>query len=397
MRDVGAAGGTARYRPLELEVNSAVTRVESLDVLRGLMALAVAVYHLQTWTHVFGYGTWFGSLVAASGLYSVEGFFIVSGFCFFLLYRDTSFVARAADGALRLDLAELRRFHVKRFFRIAPLYYLAVGLNLLLDQPFAAGFTWPRLAENLSLLFGVIHPNRSFVLGGWSIGIEYVFYLAFPALAWLSQRRGLVYAAAFALMALAYPFTFQLIQAAPEAHKFHVYTMVANHAFLFLLGAIVADLHQRLRVRLSAPQFVLAVVGLATLWIARHELVIDAFMLVTGAARVQRLAMVFAGALVFALLDPRASWLLRPLRWLGDLSYSTYLLHPFAYLAVSKLAPQASVPVTFATSLVGTLLLAALSYRFLERPLIEVGRRLSRRTPPSASRPAPAAAISEPA
>src|SRR5262245_58111160 len=43
MRHVRAEGGTARYRPLELDVNSAVTRVESLDVLRGLMALAVAV------------------------------------------------------------------------------------------------------------------------------------------------------------------------------------------------------------------------------------------------------------------------------------------------------------------------------------------------------------------
>jgi exopolysaccharide production protein ExoZ len=390
MRHERIATATGPHQAIELNVNSPVTsRVESLDVLRGLMALAVAVYHLQTWTHVFGQGTRLSSGIAALGLYSVEGFFIVSGFCFFLLYRDTPFVARAPGGALRLDAGELRRFHVKRFFRIAPLYYLAVALNLLLQQPAAASFTWPRLAENLSLTFGLFHPNHSLVLGGWSIGIEYVFYLAFPLLAWLTRRPGALHAAAIALIALAYPFTFALIDAAPEPRKFHVYAVVANHAFLFLLGGVVADLHRRLRLRLSAPLFAAALGAIVWIAIARHEVAIDAFMLVTGPARVEHLAKVFAITVLFALLDPAASWLLRPVRWLGDLSYSTYLLHPFAYLAVSKLVPAASMLVTFTASLLATLALAALSYHLLERPLIEVGRRLSGR---SARREAPAGA-----
>jgi exopolysaccharide production protein ExoZ len=379
MRHVRAATDTPRYQPLELNVNSHVTsRVESLDVLRGLMALAVAVYHFQTWTHVFGAGTELTSGIAALGLYSVEGFFIVSGFCFFLLYQDT-----------RFNLAELRRFHIKRFFRIAPLYYVAVGLNLLLAQPWAAGFTWPRLAENLSLGFGLFHPNHSLVLGGWSIGIEYVFYLAFPALAWLARRPGMLYAAAVALIALAYPFTFELIDAAPDARKFHVYTQVANHAFLFLLGGVIADLHRRLRVRLPVAAFALGLAGVAWFAVSQHGLALDAFMLVTGMERVEHIAIVFASTLLFALLDPAARWL-RAMRWVGDLSYSTYLLHPFAYLAVTKLLPATNVKLTFAAGLLVTLVLAALSYRFLERPLIELGRRLAGRPRRSALPEAPA-------
>ena len=62
--------------------------VSSLDGLRGLLALAVAVYHFSGWTHVFGSGTAASSIVAALGIYAVEGFFIISGFCFFHLYGE---------------------------------------------------------------------------------------------------------------------------------------------------------------------------------------------------------------------------------------------------------------------------------------------------------------------
>src|SRR5690348_16703283 len=95
-------------------------RVEALDALRGLMALAVVVYHLLVWTHVFH-----GALreaVIVLGLYSVEGFFVISGFCFFHLYAS-----------VQLSMRELLRFHIKRMLRIAPLYYIALALTLPLE------------------------------------------------------------------------------------------------------------------------------------------------------------------------------------------------------------------------------------------------------------------------
>src|SRR5687768_8810778 len=81
-------------------------RVEALDILRGLMALFVAVYHLGVWTRAFEGGA--RSAVVVLGVYSVEGFFLISGFCFFHLYAGQ-----------RFDQQELTRFHIKRFFRIA--------------------------------------------------------------------------------------------------------------------------------------------------------------------------------------------------------------------------------------------------------------------------------------
>src|SRR5262245_54957170 len=99
-------------RPLAL-----TERVEALDMLRGLMTLAVAVYHMAGWTRAFAGESARGAVVLLD-IYSVQGFFILSGFCFFALYREQ-----------RFGLAELKRFHVRRFLRIAPLYYLALALT----------------------------------------------------------------------------------------------------------------------------------------------------------------------------------------------------------------------------------------------------------------------------
>ena len=156
---------------------SAPERLLSLDVLRGLMALAVAAYHLSVWTRLTDAGTFANHALAKFGNYGVESFFLLSGFCFFLLYAPE-----------RLRGLELARFYGKRFFRIAPLFYLAVALNLLFSLKMGPQPTLRMLAENATLTFGLFHPNHALVTGGWCIGLEFVFYLAFPPLAWLAAR-----------------------------------------------------------------------------------------------------------------------------------------------------------------------------------------------------------------
>jgi exopolysaccharide production protein ExoZ len=68
---------------------------------------------------------------------------------------------------------------------------------------------------------------------------------------------------------------------------------------------------------------------------------------------------------------------------LGDLSYAVYLLHPLAWLLTTRLVVAARQPhAAFALALVLTLCLAALAHRVLERPLLQLGRRLAERETP---------------
>lgn len=342
--------------------------VPSLDGLRGLVALFVATYHFSGWTHVFGRGTPASSAVAVLGIYGVEGFFVVSGFCFFHLY-----------GATGIDARGLWGFHVKRYLRIAPLYYVAFALNVLLAQP-VGPMTAARVLENLTMTFGLFHPNHARVLGGWSIGIEYVFYLAFPLLAWLLRRRVALHVAVLALMAWAVAHALTTPPAASIWQRFDRYVELPNHAFLFLWGGVIADLRRRVSGRLSTGRLALGLGLLVLLCAAGQPSFQDHFDVMAGWARARLLGACFGMVLLVAFHAPSTGGLQRVLGWLGDHSYSVYLLHPFAGLVALWLIPVERLPHTvFALGLLLTLLLAALSRVLVERPAIAWGKRLAER------------------
>ena len=381
VRSAQAVGGDAQ---VELDrvarPESAVReRVESLDALRGLMALAVVIYHIGAWTRVFS-----GALrdaVIVLGVYSVEGFFVISGFCFFHLYGGRGLVGTAP--ALRggaWSRAELGRFYAKRWLRLAPLYYVAMAFSLAFEPIYQAVFSWGRLLENLSLTFGLFHPNHSFVVGGWSIGLEVVFYLALPALLWLGRRRWALYLLAALLFAWSWPYAFGKVEAAAELRRFHVYVQLPNHAFLFVVGAIIADLRTRQARRLPLLGAVAAAIALGWLALALQRPVVDHFEVMVGDARLRHLCVCCALVLLFAFVRwPASRWLL-PFSWLGDRSYALYLMHPVAWMLLrDRVAPGLTQGLQAVVALLAVFLLAEVAHRAVERPAQQIGQRLTTR------------------
>jgi peptidoglycan/LPS O-acetylase OafA/YrhL len=341
-------------------------------MLRGLMALAVAVYHMNMWHPIVVPGRFLAYTLAKAGNYAVEGFFIISGFCFFYLYTGDSF----RDGGLW-------RFHVKRFLRIAPLYYVAVFANWVLGISIGNGFSPRMLAENLTLTFGLFHPNHSLVLGGWSIGIEYVFYLAFPLLAWAaSGYRPFLALGALALLALSVHYTCFVVPYAARAgeQNFHAYVQIGNHAFLFFLGGLVAQFRARLPWRLTGPAFCFLGGLLAALFCLRYRNFYDHFLVMQGLPRYTFVTLSFGLTAVFAFREFPASAFKRAGVFLGEISYSVYLLHPFAQEALKAWSPK-GMPASlgFGLGLAATLGLATLTHRWIEQPAMALGKRLTRR------------------
>jgi exopolysaccharide production protein ExoZ len=339
-------------------------RVPGLDVLRGLMALLVALYHTTIWTRSLD-GPW-RTAVIVLGLYSVQGFFVISGFCFFRLYGPKTF-----------DGAELRSFHIRRFMRIAPLFYATIALGYLSGRPTQPAPGWDRIFENVTLTFGLFHPNHALVLGGWSIGIEYVFYLVFPALAWATRRPVVLCALTALSMACAVPFTFGGLSAVRGSEQFNAYVQLGNHAGLFMLGGVLAELHARVRLRVP-PSLAAAAVALAW-WLAlsHQPSPKEHIEVVVGLARVAYVALCgfTVAACAFGSADS-IRW--PPLRWLGELSYSVYLMHPFAWYAVERCLPERCPPsLMLAASGVATLALATCTRHAIELPAIALGRRWS--------------------
>jgi peptidoglycan/LPS O-acetylase OafA/YrhL len=347
-------------------------RLPCVDALRGVMALCVAAYHFASFTHAFKPGGPQASAIALLGIYSVQGFFIISGLCFFHSYRGRRFTS-----------LEAKRFYVRRFFRIAPLYHAVLLLNLCLGQAVWPRFSWGRIAENVTLSFGLFHPNHAMVLGGWSIGIECVFYLAFPLLLWICQRR---YGLLLSLLVLsALPFVYEeSLRSAPEAARFHAYVRIPNHAFLFLLGALCAEWLPRLsaftRARLTGVGLLFIVLALGACAAEFLPPIYDHFALMYGMARVAGVGLCFVLVLLCALGRIRSPRLFAPFRLLGELSYAVYLLHPFAWKLLVAFGLSTATPGwVFCAGLALSLLLAAFAHVTLERPLLALGRHLSAR------------------
>lgn len=336
------------------------------------MALAVAFYHFTVFLPVFQVGCFTAYTAAKAGTYGVEGFFIISGFCFFYLYTPESF---RGDG--------LAKFHLKRFLRIAPLYYAAVAANLLLGLRVGPGATPLSLWLNGTLTFGLYHPNYALVVGGWSIGIEYVFYLAFPLLVWAAARyKPFLALAALALLALSMHYTFFTVPQASRAgeQNFHQYVQVGNQAFLFFLGGLVAQVRARCPWRLTARSFGLLAVALALAFTLKYRNFYDHFEIMQGLPRYYFASLCFGLVALFAFRDFRPSALKRVGVFLGEISYSVYLLHPFAVEAIKHWAPKRMpIGLAFGLGLAATLLLATVTHRLIEKPAMNLGKWLTRK------------------
>ncbi len=88
-------------------------RVESLDYLRGLMAISVMLYHYGYYSGILLDSS---SLLGKLGIYAVSIFYILSGLSLAIVYKNKI-----------TSTSDICNFWIKRICRIAPLFWLGGG------------------------------------------------------------------------------------------------------------------------------------------------------------------------------------------------------------------------------------------------------------------------------
>jgi peptidoglycan/LPS O-acetylase OafA/YrhL len=175
----------------------ATTKLDFIDALRGLAVLGVIMVHANQFgsSHL---APWLGKIVN-EGARGVQLFFLASAFTLFLSYKNR----------LNREQFPVRNFFLRRFFRIAPLYYLGIVYYLYQDglgaRLWLGDQTWVtswNIVSNLTFLHG-FYPYwmNSVVPGGWSIAVEMVFYLLLPFV--FSKLKSIHQAFTFLLWSLA--------------------------------------------------------------------------------------------------------------------------------------------------------------------------------------------------
>ena len=308
-------------------------------------------------------------------------FFVLSGY---LLSRP--FLASYTLGTPR---PRIGRYAANRLLRIVPAFWVVMAVYLTWDHAWHAGGPGGLLA---ALLFAQnYHFTGAAVLPqAWTLDIEMAFYVLIPlvAVAALRLRRpastpGRRLAVVLGILVLVY--LASLLAWHKTGLRTHRDNTLAEYLFAFLPGVALAAVEPFLAPRLRASpvgrRWAWAALAGAVLLLAadvgvpgqRHELRLVLTSLGCGALLAAPLVLQWATGGCWQALTSK------PLRWVGERSYGIYLIHLglMGHL-LQRIGPEHGVTVTFIaltfSSLVASLFLADLLWRFIERPALE--RRL---------------------
>ncbi len=153
-------------------------KLDYIDALRGLAILGVIMVHTCQYGH-FNVPKIIANIIG-EGARGVQLFYLASAFTLFLSFKNR----------LTREKSPIRNFFLRRFFRIAPMYYIGICYYLFQDGLGArywlgdeTHITVLNIISNFTFLHG-FNPYwiTSLVPGGWSIAVEMTFYAVLPLL-----------------------------------------------------------------------------------------------------------------------------------------------------------------------------------------------------------------------
>lgn len=325
-----------------------IGRYDGVQVLRLVAAMLVVLTHSFHYAHE-RMGTSFSWDNGARG---VDVFFVISGF-----------VMIVSSQKLMGDPLAWRHFMAQRLLRIVPMYWVATTLKV------AVMLTAARLVFHADLDFLKIVSSYFFIpykkasgrmepiLGvGWTLVFEMFFYVVFAV--GLKLRLN-VYAFVGSVMA-----AMSLASLARPA-DFPVYLFLADPIVLeFFFGMLVARLALSQRFLPVPLAVMLALLSLTQLVFGGGDVLPR-----TLSVGLPAVVLVYA---VISLEGVLQRHIPRVLVFMGAASYSMYLIHPLILPAIPALLPRLGVGnvwVSVALSVPVILVVSALVYKFVERPM----------------------------
>lgn len=347
--------------------------ITGLDGIRAIAVIMVLAYHLKL-------------ALFKSGFLGVTVFFVLSG------YLITGILISEVEEEGTIDL---KNFWLRRIRRLVPavmsmavvIIFVSAVVNRVIFtkgcKDFLAsvlGFNnWWQIFNKVSYFEAAGVPSP--FTHCWSLAIETQFYLIYPLILLGiyklvksrgegRAKRGLLFAGVTLLLALI-SVILMIVLFDPQQDASRAYYGTDTRAFSLLFGALLAILwdYRMVPRRLSASvNMVLGSVSFAVLLVMT--------IAINGSSNFWYRGGQFVGTILTVLViytvSGRKTWLSRflsnpVLKWIGDRSYSIYLWHYPIILLISK-GIKASWWITL-IEIVLSVVLAELSYRFIETPI----------------------------
>jgi peptidoglycan/LPS O-acetylase OafA/YrhL len=333
-----------------------MNRISALDGLRGIAIALVVAFHL----FAFPQG-WIG----------VDIFFVLSG------YLITTILLNE-----RNETHFWKMFYIRRMTRILPPFLLLLLIAGATEKiPLSL---WPYLIFSgqdiaAATRYALITSCSLTVL--WSLAIEEHFYFIWPSLVRIISARKLT--VILITIFMAEPFA-RLIAASFGAGWKVTYFLTPFRLDGIALGSLLALAIKQERTRAQIAGLLPYALPAASVLVAFSFpwLLNDTHFLFCDSIGYSLIAITAALVVASVALDPQSllarALSIRPLTWLGRISYGMYVYHTFLPHFLMRLASGHGYVHSrriLAISLVPSLLLSWLSFAFYETPFLEWGKR----------------------
>jgi peptidoglycan/LPS O-acetylase OafA/YrhL len=363
--------------------------IEQLTWLRGLAAFFVIVSHTIRVTEVKY------SVEDEAGHFIIMSFFDLGRFgvvLFFALSGCTLYISNSGKVA---GYKNVIIFYIKRFFRIWPAFLVSlvvyIGFSYIfvygygvrhgfwVEEQFYSNFSYQELTSYILLIFNITGPEGYFNNAYWSLPVEFQYYLIFPIIVTLLKYVGIVGPIILSIGLYFLP-KISLIDFDDNI----VFTL----AFSFCGGVLVGYIYKNYYLKLNAflgcltlVSFIFLASAITNSYITLPDLplISNKWNWYGGIA----IVCVFISLIIKVDMHNKIEIFLKHY---GTISYSTYLYHNI-FIAISVLFivnfkiydSNLKFLITISFTLVCSYIVASMSYVYIEKPSILLGRNIIKR------------------
>lgn len=313
------------------EATTTNSRLRTFDFLRGLAIISVIIVHTSQYfpSHIK-----FIDSISSYGRYGVQLFYFVSALTMCHMWTQR-----------KNEINPIKNFYIRRFFRIAPLFWIAIATYLFINGTNPTYWAPEGIGiQQIFLTATFLHgfwPNsiNSVVPGGWSIAVEMTFYIIFPHLIIKIKDNKKLF---IVLAVIIWAFNIFLLRDFLEEFllknynrnnleliKDYLYLNFINQAPIFLLGCYIYSAVNK-KPNLTEASLLIAwiLIGAASKFIHKTDGL--NFLI----------AYILLGTFVYFCIKFDLKWSI--LESLGRNSYSIYLTHFLILHYLEKITPPAN-------------------------------------------------------
>ncbi|MCX6147513.1 MAG: acyltransferase [Candidatus Kapabacteria bacterium] len=366
----GIAFFTAYLINLKYKISNDNSRYENIDSLRGLLGLGVFIHHSAVWHQYLINGKWelpHSNLLVQLGQTSVSLFFMITAFLFVSKILNSN--------KKKINWKDL---YISRFYRLVPMYIFSIIILILIVFIISE---WQLKVSGFLIIKQLIYWLTFTILNGpdingsiytslinagvvWSLPYEWLFYFSLPLISIIVIKE----------KPPKFYIIMSLVLVVSIASKKYVNP---HHILSFIGGAITPYLmkYSSPKIKYSSVLFSLVILmSLALILFFRtSENIICKFLIIIV------FNLIALGNNLFGILKSSI------LKFLGEICYSTYLIHGIVFLFViiyfgfgfekakNLSTTEYSLTIFLITPLV--VILSFWGYKFIEKPFMNIAKK----------------------